>query len=163
MRRRYAADTTVGADRSKAEIERLLERYGADRFMSGWGDGQAFLGFRCRDRMVKFVLPLPDRDDDEFRTTPTGRSRRGSRGENQAQKAHEQEVRRRWRALALVIKAKLEAVETGITTFESEFLAHIVMPDGRTVGEHVSPAIASAYGSGRVVPLLPAFTRGEGA
>lgn len=160
MRRRFAADTTVGADRSKAEIERLLERYGADRFMSGWGKGQAFLGFRCRDRMVKFVLPLPDPEDDEFRLTPTGRRRRGGH-ESQARKAYEQEVRRRWRALALVIKAKLEAVETGITTFESEFLAHIVMPDGRTVGEHVGPAIESAYASGRVVPLLPAFAGGE--
>jgi hypothetical protein len=149
---RYAAKTAVGADRSKAEIERLLERYGADRFMSGWGEGQAFLGFRCEGRMVKFVLPLPDQDDDEFRLTPTGRERRSGQS-----KAYEQEIRRRWRALALVIKAKLEAVETGITTFESEFLAYIVLPDGQTVGDHVRPAIEQAYSSNRAVRLLPAF------
>jgi hypothetical protein len=61
----------------------------------------------------------------------------------------------RWRCLALVIKAKLEAVESGITTFEDEFLAHIMMPDGQTVGQHVRPNIASAYEQRSMVPLLP--------
>ncbi len=152
LRRRFAAQTAIGADRSKAEIERLLERYGASKFMSGWGDGQAFLGFQCHGKMVKFVLPLPDSNDEEFNLTPTGRRRRS--GPNQA---FEQEVRRRWRALALVIKAKLEAVSTDITSFESEFLAHIVMPDGKTVGEHVVPGIEQAY-QGKKVVLLPAFS-----
>jgi hypothetical protein len=33
---RYAAETTVASDRSRAEIERILERYGASSFMYGW-------------------------------------------------------------------------------------------------------------------------------
>jgi hypothetical protein len=57
--------------------------------------------------------------------------------------------------LALVIKAKLEAVDSGITTFEDEFLAHIVMPDGQTVASHIKPGIAAAYESGTMTPLLP--------
>ncbi len=61
----------------------------------------------------------------------------------------------RW--LALVIKAKLEAVESGITMFEEEFLAHIVLPDGKTAGEHVIPAIESSYQTGKVKALLPYF------
>ena len=44
-------------------------------------------------------------------------------------------MRQRWRALALCIKAKLEAVECGITSFEEEFLAHVVMPNGQTFGK----------------------------
>jgi hypothetical protein len=32
----YAVGTSVPVDRSKAEIERLLIRYGADHFASGW-------------------------------------------------------------------------------------------------------------------------------
>jgi hypothetical protein len=150
--RRYAAKTEVSTARSKAEIETLLERYGADRFMTGWGDGQAFLGFRCEARMLKFVLPFPEFG--EFQATPTGRTRAA----NVVNRAYDQEVRRRWRALALVIKAKLEAVETGITTFESEFLAHIVMPDGKTVAEHTIPKIEDAYSTGRRVKLLTAFS-----
>ena len=76
------------------------------------------------------------------------------RGTRVPQLLSEQACRSRWRALALAVKAKLEAVAIGITTFEDEFMAHIVMPDGLTVGEHVRPRIASAYESGQVTPLL---------
>jgi hypothetical protein len=57
----------------------------------------------------------------------------------------------------LAIKAKLEAVEQGITEFESEFMAHIVMPDGKTVGHHVLPQISAAYSTGKMPKLLPGF------
>ena len=51
-------------------------------------------------------------------------------------------------------KAKLEAVESGIATFEEEFMAHIVMPNGKTVGEMALPLIESAYKTNKHVPLL---------
>ena len=51
-------------------------------------------------------------------------------------------------------KAKLEAVETGITEFEDEFLAHIVLPNGQTMGEFAKPQIAHAYDTGDMPPLL---------
>lgn len=60
----------------------------------------------------------------------------------------------RWRALALVIKAKLEAVAAGITTIEDEFLAHTVLPDGQTVGEFMQPQIAIAYERGSMPTTL---------
>lgn len=155
----YAAQTTVSPEKSRAEIEGLLRKYGADQFVSGWGDGQAVIGFRASGRFVKFTLPMPDKGEEKFWYTKTGRWRSPSRrSDSAAALAWEQEIRRRWRALALVIKAKLEAVESGITTFESEFMAHIVMPDGRTVGDHVTPSIAAAYETGKVAGLLPEFT-----
>ncbi len=70
--------------------------------------------------------------------------------------AWEQACRSRWRALFLCIKAKLESIESGIETFEDAFLAHIQMPDGHTVAEHVRPRIAAAYETGTMQPLLPA-------
>jgi hypothetical protein len=42
----------------------------------------------------------------------------------------------------LSIKAKLEAVETGIESFEIAFMPYVVLPDGKTVAEHVLPALA---------------------
>ncbi len=53
------------------------------------------------------------------------------------------------------MKAKLEAVESGITTFEEEFLAHLVLPDGSRVADHALPAVAESYRTGRVAGLLP--------
>ena len=148
----YAEGTEVPVERSRAEIERLLTRYGATEFMSGWNDARSVIQFKAKDRYVRFELPMPAKDDKRFL-----RDGRGAvRGPAAREKAWEAERRRRWRALALVIKSKLEAVETGIATFEHEFLAHIVMPGGLTVGEMVMPRIAEAYATGSLLPLLPA-------
>ncbi|HKJ77256.1 MAG TPA: hypothetical protein VKA64_08625 [Gammaproteobacteria bacterium] len=148
---RYAETTTVASEKSRAEIETTLRRYGADGFMYGWEAGRAAVAFQMEGRRVRFDLPMPDFDDPEFTQTPTGRERSAS----QAEKAWEQACRQRWRALALVIKAKLEAVESGITEFEDEFLSHIVLPDGQTAGRWMRPQIERAYQTGQMPALLP--------
>lgn len=149
MSSRYAEGTEVSSDRSRAEIERTLTRYGATSFSYGWQQDMAAIQFEKAGRRIRFVLPLPDREAEEFRLTPTGRERT----EPAAAKEYEQAVRQRWRALALVIKAKLEAVAAGIVTFEDEFLAHTVLPSGRTVADDIAPAVEAAYAAGQVTPL----------
>ena len=147
----YAAQTGVSSEASRGEIERTLTRYGATSFAYAWEASRAMVGFTANGRQMRFVLPMPDRADREFTHTP---ARGNRRTETEAAKAHEQAVKQRWRALALVIKAKLEAVEAGIVSFDAEFGMHMVMPDGRTAAEHVLPAIEQAYLTGRVQPLL---------
>jgi len=147
---RYASQTDVPSDRSRAEIERTLTRYGADAFAYGWDDQRATLGFRIDGLRVRFELPLPDRE--KFTRTPTGKKRNNARS---IENAYEQGVRQRWRALALIIKAKLEAVESGITTLPEEFLAQTVLPDGRTFGAWAIPQVKQSYIEGRMPPLLP--------
>ncbi len=134
---RYASTTNVSVAKSKAEIEDTLLRYGCTGFVSGWHGEQAMIGFQIKNRQVQFVLPMPDRNSEEFTRTKTGRHRT----EEAAFTAWEQGCRQRWRALALAIKAKLEAVECGIVTFDQEFLAHIVTPNGQTVGTQIIPMI----------------------
>jgi hypothetical protein len=150
---RYAQDTSVSSDRSRAEIERTLSRYGAQQFMYGWDQDSALVGFVARGRQVRFLLPLPDRNDREFTHTPTRGTRRS---DSQIETAYEQAVRQRWRALALVIKAKLEAVEAEIVSFDEEFGMHFMLPNGKTVGEAILPQIDLAYlhGSG-MLELMP--------
>lgn len=148
----YASNTAVPIDRSKSEIERTLRKYGATEFIYGTKVAQAVIGFRMRDRVVRFNLPMPVLDDmkkvKRWKNWTT-------RSDGAAGTALDKETRRRWRALSLVIKAKLEAVASGIVLFEEEFLAHFVLPDGKTVGEHTLPRLAGAYESGDVPPLLP--------
>jgi hypothetical protein len=147
---RYAAQTEVSTTKSRDEIERTLERYGADQFLYGWQDDAAVIGFRMESRHIRFILPLPDRADRKF----THHSR-GERTPEAAKKEWEQASRQRWRALALVIKAKLEAVESGISVFDDEFMANIVLPDKRTVGEWMRPQIADSYRLGSMPAMLP--------
>lgn len=149
---KYAADTNVTSDRSRAEIEKTLARYGAQQFMYGWSGEQAVVAFQMNGRRVQFVLPMPSRGDREFTHTP---ERRTARSASAAEAAYEKAVRQRWRALSLVIKAKLEAVESGITEFEDEFLAHIMLPNGETFGAWARPQIATAYSTNQMPALLP--------
>lgn len=151
--RRFAQETEVSVQKSRAEIETLLSKYGATSFMSGVNPTDAVIAFEMKDRKIMFRMALPGKSERQFTHTPT----RGiERTRDEAYAEWEQASRSRWRALALAIKAKLEAVAVGITTFEDEFLAHIVMHDGLTVGQHVRPKIAEAYASGKVTPLLEA-------
>lgn len=148
----YARDTSVAVAKTEGEIKAIIRRYGATSFASFETDAAAMIAFEMRGRRVVFKLPLPDRNAKQFTETPSGK---WARTEKQAEQAWEQACRSKWRALLLCIKAKLESVEAGIETFEDAFLAHIQMPDGLTVGEHVRPRIAAAYDSGTMQPLLP--------
>lgn len=142
---RYAAKTDVPTDKSRAEIERTLSRYGASRFAYMNEPERAMIAFEMQGKRIRFVLPLPNKDT--FSNTPGGRRKRD---EHSKFKAWEQACRQCWRALALAIKAKLEWTETGIVTIEEEFLPYIVTGNGKTVAEILMPQLNQLYESGRV-------------
>jgi hypothetical protein len=149
---RYANETAVSVEKTKAELERLLAKYSARQFVSGWDENQAVIGFVMCGRAIRFRLPLPDKGSEEFSRTPSGRR---VRSKAVAEKAWEQACRSRWRALLLVVKAKLEAVECCISTFETEFMAWTVLPgDGRTVAEAMGPQVRHAIEAGETPRLL---------
>ncbi len=139
----YAKGTSVPVDRSKAEVERVLTRYGADQFSSGWTGEKAVIMFRIKNRYIRIDLPLAI-----YMKT------RNKRGVYLGKEHIEQENRRRWRALLLYVKAKLESVESNIVSFETAFMAHVVLPNRQTVGEYLSPQIEAAYRDGNMPNLL---------
>jgi hypothetical protein len=144
--RRYASETTVSPEQTRMEIERLLTRYGATGFFYGAEEQVAIIGFRMKERMIKFRVTMPPSADYE-------RAANGNkRGERAWFNAWDQGKRSRWRALMLVIRAKLEAVEVGIVEFEEEFMAQTVMPDGQTVAEWMEPQLVEAYSKGLMPP-----------
>ena len=56
--------------------------------------------------------------------------------------------------LLLLVKAKVQLIRMGESSFEVEFLANVMLPDGSTVGEHVLPALAQTYNTGKMPKLL---------
>lgn len=126
----YAENTKVPVDRTRMEIERLVKKYGAKGYVSGWYDGptsRARIEFYCRDRHIRLTVEVPERA---------------------------QPAREKWRALLLLVKSKLVAVDAKIVTFEQAFVGDIVMPDtGRTVWETVHEPIKLTY-AGKGVELL---------
>ena len=148
----YAEKTSVSVSKTKSDIEELIQKAGADQFVSGFKNDIAVIGFTLENRQIRFLLPLPDKNDKSFWYTP---ERKNKRSEEQAYAAWEQACRSKWRALYLIVKAKLEAVESGISTVEREFFYDIVLPDGQTVGEYMAPQIETAYTKGVMPPMLP--------
>jgi hypothetical protein len=135
---KYAQRTEVPVEKSRAEIEKILMRWGATRFAYGIDETRAMIAFQFQAKQIRFTLPLPDRSDKSFRYSHNGSRRRS---DPDAFLAWSQACRQRWRALALSIKSKLESVESGIESFDVAFMAHIVLPDGKTVADHVLPAL----------------------
>lgn len=151
----YAKGTEVSVQGSVDEIRKTVRRFGADRFQLLEADDMAAIGFTAQERHVRFRMALPDRKDKRF--TQARINQHGGtqlRAHEAAEKLWLQACAEKWRALAAVVKAKLVAVEAGISTFEEEFLAHVVMPSGRTLYEEVREPIKQAYLSGEVRPLL---------
>jgi hypothetical protein len=150
---RYAEGTTVTVERSKAEIEGTVRRYGATSFISGYDEHSAFVLFKANGRMVRFHVPIPAAADPMFARD----GRKNTRTPEQRQRAAAGEEMRLWRCLLLAIKSKLEVVESGISSFEQEFLAHIVLPDSTTVADWIGPQLEDAYASGTMPAALPAL------
>lgn len=129
----YAERTTIAFDKSISEIMAMLRKCGAAQF-GQYEQPQGFtIQFSKDDRLVRFAVQFPE--------APTVAKT-------------EQAKRQRGRALFLVIKAKLESVESKVETFEEAFLANVVMADGKTLYERVKAPIALEYQSGVSSPLM---------
>lgn len=135
--RRYAQDTRVSVGDSRTELEQLLRKAGAAQTIMGGDSDRSMI-------MVGFTL-----EGRQFRIQAS--TDRPSRRCDSAQLEREA-----WRALVLIVKAKLEVVAMGSSTVEQEFLANLVLPSGQTVGDDVLPKIAHAYQTGTMPALLPA-------
>ncbi len=119
-RRAYAARTKVPISQSKHDIEKELDRYGAEKF-GYMVDADAFtLAFQADGRHIRINVPTDGLTDQQERAI--------------------------WRASLLVIKSKLESIAAGIETFDEAFLAHIVTKTGHTVAESLAPQLASRAG-----------------
>lgn len=96
----------------------MLKRCGAAKFGYMSGETGDQIAFNLHGRLYRMTLPLADQND-------------------------QQAVRSAWRALVLQIKARLVAVESGITTVEREFLGDVVLANGHTAHEWLLPQLES--------------------
>lgn len=156
--RRYAENTTVPAERSQAELSRMLRAHGAMKHGFLEDGGHVAVAFELEHRRVRLEIRAPS--ESEIRTEADADPPRGwrswtpARRQEWVREQQEKTLRQRWRALVLVVKAKLELIADGQSTVEREFLADIVLPNGKRVEEWLSPQLARAYEGGKMPPLL---------
>jgi len=136
--RRFAEDTTVPVQKSRAEIDRLLRDWGVEGIQ--WQDD--FANDRIQLRFVWNVsgmrylarvgIKLPDRKALE-KDALDGRTLRVN--ENKMRHLLDARGKREHRLLALWLKAALNAVDAGLIKAEELFLPFLEGKDGITVGE----------------------------
>lgn len=120
------AHTSVGAGRTKEQIESLLKRVGAVGFRWDSGlpqlrDSENSCGFeqlsamiRWHDRKLAFRLRIEYIDD--------------------------RQQRQNLRALYWYLKAKIEAIEFGIVDLEQEFMPYLLAASGQTLYDELGGA-----------------------
>lgn len=165
--KRFAEGTTVSAEKSRIEIEQLLAKHGATQrsFATDDDTGRTVLTFRLSERMARIslgvdlsTLPGPNKRVGEQMKLTCPQGWNGwtlTRRREWTAAKRDQLNRELMRRLLLVLKAKLELIQDGVTTFEREFLADILLPNGETMHEAVRGRLADAYETGNMPLLLP--------
>ena len=166
--RPYAAGTSVAAEKTKAEIDTLLSKHGASQraVMADDSNGRAVIAFVINDRHYRLDVPMPkpgELPDPKKRSweqkvdMPRGwDSWLTERRLQWVKHELDQRARERWRAVLMMLKAKLELVRIGVSTVEREFLADMVVGK-RTVGQMVEEQIDQVL-AGHTPRLLPETT-----
>lgn len=149
MSRVYASATVVPVQRTLSELDKLVTKYGATGFAYGRDEELARVVFILGGRMLRFQIKQPKMTS--VSRTTTGRAR----SEKVQQEALAAEERRLWRAIFLLVKALLVAVDEGIIDIGEAFLANTVLPDGMTMAEWSEVAIPRVIASGQMPSLLP--------
>lgn len=132
---RYAEGTKVTVETSRGEISGILAKHGVERM--GWSTGPSGdqLVFELDGGTYRLNIAKPDLA--EVRDAFVAAGGRWDRVLDRPGKV-DQEWRRRWRANVLLLKAKLEFIDSGDTTLDRELLPYRVLKGGRTVLEELS-------------------------
>lgn len=131
MTRRYAEDTRIPVERSQTDVKAALKRAGATETAVFEAANRSMVAFRLGEFTYRLTVPskAEARDPD-------------------------QEERRAWRLLILLVKAKLEAIREGATTVEREFMADMMVGPNETMADRVMPELRSAQIEGRMPKSL---------
>ena len=122
MTSNYIRGASITASESQTEIQDMLAGYGATSLRCTREDRKATISFAADGRQFRIVLTLPRSADDPLKPPSTGH----------APKTAQESARQRWRALSVLIRAKLDAVASGIVTFDQEFLAYRIPTQGQS-------------------------------
>lgn len=110
----YAKNTTVPPGKTRDQIIDLLRKHGARDFELWENEKKARISFSFNTHRISVTIPV------------TG---------------NRQQVATRWRVFHLAIKAKLELIASGGSTFEHEFFADIALPSGQTISEAIDHVV----------------------
>lgn len=131
-------ENSTSGERALGEIQKLLRGFGCNKFGSMVDDeaGEILVQFEYRQRPVSVKASVNGYAAAWLRAHPLTHRMRTTRVEHE-RKAKEIASVAVYSILRDWIKGQITAIETGILTFEGAFLGQLMLPNGRTVLEHV--------------------------
>jgi hypothetical protein len=133
--------TATSGDKAMAEIQRILQRFGCNKFgtMTDWDAGVLMVQFEWHGAQVSFPANFKGYATAWLKENPWTSRKSISQKEWEA-KALEIGSIAVYSILRDWIKAQVTAVETGLISFEEVFMAHIMLPNGKRMIEHAKDA-----------------------
>lgn len=133
-------ETTSMGERALAQSQRLLQSFGCQQFAHAldYENRIVLVSFKHRDRIVKLEASMKGYAAMWLKAHPyTSRHMRKTTREDYEARAYVVAENAVYSMLRDWIRGQITAIETGMLTFESAFLAQIVLPSGRTAMQHL--------------------------
>ena len=127
---RYAEGTKVSVESSRGEITGILTKHGIDRIAQMVGPDGDQLVFELAGQSYRLQIRRPTLEEVKERYVADG-GRWNLVYDPQAKV--DQEWRRRWRATVLLLKAKLEFIDSGDSTIEREMMPYLLVKGNQTL------------------------------
>lgn len=134
-------ESATSGERALGEIQKLLRGFGCTKFgsMIDDADGTVLMQFEWKGRPVSVKASTKGYAAAWLRAHPHSYRLKSTSAQHQ-RKALDIASVAVYSILRDWIKGQITAIETGILSFEGAFLGQILLPNGRTVLEHVDAA-----------------------
>ena len=121
-----------------ADMQRICQKFGADDFgiKESFKTGNVLVQFDLRGRVVQIEASAKGYAAAWLREHPYTTRMKSTRDQHEA-KAMKKGSIAVYSILRDWIKGQVTAIEIGMLTFEGAFLGQILLPDGKTVLDHV--------------------------
>uniref|UniRef100_A0A6M3J3I2 Uncharacterized protein n=2 Tax=viral metagenome TaxID=1070528 RepID=A0A6M3J3I2_9ZZZZ len=138
MQSKLPYQQATSGQRAIEDIQKILRAFGCTKFATGedFDQGEVFVQFEHRGQMIHLKASAKGYATAWLRENPYTHRRRASRQEYE-QKALEIGSIAIYSILRDWVKGQMTAIETGILSFESAFLAHIMLPSGNSLIEEI--------------------------
>lgn len=138
--------TSIEAEQTIGEIQRMLSRYNVAAMMTEYDGHQvSAVSFKLNinGEPMSFKLPC------NWRSVATILKEQQRQRNKHGDGVDAQAVRVAWRVMKDWIEAQLALVEINMVTIPQVFLPWAIMPDGRTLAEHIDTDPGFLLGPGK--------------
>lgn len=128
----------TSGDKALSEIKKILQRFGCGKFgvMTDWDECVLIIQFEWNGVKVSFPASIKGYASTYLKEKPYSYRMHCTKTQYEA-KALEIGSMAVYSILRDWIKANVVAVETGMVTLEEVFMAHVLLPNGQRMIEHV--------------------------